>query len=106
MTPAKVTFLALLLAIVSLHPVVGQDEKKDEKPAEKKKEEKAEKVISIFPDKNLEAVVRRTVFAKRDSDEPLTAKDVEKISNRNFIIYFISRWRRHLFNQIPGRQLG
>ena len=35
---------------------------------------------SIFPDKNLEAVVRKYVFEKRNNDEPLTEKDVEKIS--------------------------
>lgn len=34
----------------------------------------------LFPDKNLEAVVRREVFEKRDSKEPLTAKDVENVS--------------------------
>ena len=35
---------------------------------------------SIFPDKNLEAVVRKYVFEKRNNDEPLTEKDVENIS--------------------------
>jgi internalin A len=35
---------------------------------------------SVFPDKNLEAVVRQYVFEKRNSDEPLTEKDVENIS--------------------------
>lgn len=35
---------------------------------------------SIFPDKTLEAVVRRYVFAKRNNQEPLTEKDVENIS--------------------------
>lgn len=34
----------------------------------------------IFPDKNLEAVVRRYVFEKRNNAEPLTEKDVESIS--------------------------
>lgn len=34
----------------------------------------------LFPDKNLEAVVRREVFEKRESKDPLTAKDVENIS--------------------------
>lgn len=41
---------------------------------------KGSREISIFPDKNLEAVVRRSVFSKRGNDEPLTAKDVEKVS--------------------------
>lgn len=35
---------------------------------------------SIFPDKNLEAVVRKSVFEKRYTDQPIVAKDVEKIS--------------------------
>ena len=35
---------------------------------------------SVFPDKNLEAVVRKYVFEKRNNEEPLTEKDVEKIS--------------------------
>ncbi len=34
----------------------------------------------LFPDKALEAVVRKEVFAKRYNDEPLTKEDVEKIS--------------------------
>ena len=34
----------------------------------------------LFPDDNLEKVVRHYVFEKRDNDEPLTEKDVEKIS--------------------------
>jgi Leucine-rich repeat (LRR) protein len=34
----------------------------------------------LFPDKNLEAVVRQSVFAKRDNKEPLNEKDVENIS--------------------------
>ena len=35
---------------------------------------------SIFPDKALEAVVRKSVFEKRNNDQPILAKDVEKIS--------------------------
>src|ERR1043165_6120398 len=38
------------------------------------------KLVSIFPDKNLEKAVRRYVFEKRDNTQPLTANDVEKIS--------------------------
>lgn len=34
----------------------------------------------LFPDKNLESVVRREVFEKRNSKDPLVAKDVENIS--------------------------
>ncbi len=35
---------------------------------------------SIFPDKNLEAAVRREVFEKRNNDQPITADDVKNIS--------------------------
>jgi len=59
----------------------AEDKKADEKVEEQKEEKKeAKQVVSIFPDKNLEEVVRRNVFAKRDNQEPLTAADVEKIS--------------------------
>ena len=34
----------------------------------------------LIPDKNLEVVVRKSVFEKRDNDKPLTAEDLEKIS--------------------------
>lgn len=36
--------------------------------------------VSAFPDKALEKAVRRQVFAKRDSDKPITAADVANIS--------------------------
>ena len=35
---------------------------------------------SIFPDKNLETVVRKYVFEKRNNDQPLTEEDVVNIS--------------------------
>ena len=35
---------------------------------------------SIFPDKALEAVVRKSVFEKRNTNDPILAKDVERIS--------------------------
>lgn len=35
---------------------------------------------SIFPDKNLEAVVRTQVFEKRNTDKPITEEDVVNIS--------------------------
>jgi Leucine-rich repeat (LRR) protein len=35
---------------------------------------------SIFPDKNLETAVRRYVFAKRESSDPITKDDVKDIS--------------------------
>ena len=37
-------------------------------------------VAQIFPDENLEAVVRHYVFEKRHNDEPITADDVANIS--------------------------
>ena len=61
-----------LLCVLLVVPSTFAD---DDKPVEDKPT-----VVSIFPDKNLEAVVRKSVFAKRDNKEPLTAKDVEKIS--------------------------
>ena len=36
--------------------------------------------VSIFPDAKLEQAVRRSVFEKRDNNQPLTEKDVENIS--------------------------
>jgi len=36
---------------------------------------------SVFADKNLEKVVRKYVFAKRNNEEPLTEADVENISS-------------------------
>ena len=36
--------------------------------------------VSVFPDKALESAVRRQVFAKRDTDKPITAADVANIS--------------------------
>ena len=45
-------------------------------PAE---EEKAPEV-SIFPDKNLEDVVRQSVYEKRNTDKPITAEDVVDVS--------------------------
>ncbi len=35
---------------------------------------------SIFPDKNLEAAVRKEVFEKRNNQDPITAEDVKRIS--------------------------
>ncbi len=52
-----------------------KEKKEEEKPAEKKEE-----VKSIFPDKQLEKAVRRQVFAKRETEEPITAEDVRNIS--------------------------
>jgi internalin A len=38
------------------------------------------KPVAIFPDKALEAAVRKQVFAKRDNQEVLTAEDVATVS--------------------------
>jgi hypothetical protein len=65
--------LAALL-IFPLAALAQEEEKKKEAPAEEKP------AASIFPDKNLEAVVRQYVFEKRNNEEPLTEKDVENIS--------------------------
>src|SRR6056297_1689440 len=37
-------------------------------------------VVSIFADEALEEAVRKEVFAKRDTDQPITAEDVARIS--------------------------
>ena len=52
----------------------------EEKKAEEKEAEPEKKPEPIFPDKNLEAVVRQYVFEKRNTEEPITAEDVENIS--------------------------
>ena len=39
--------------------------------------------ISIFPDKNLEAAVRKFVFEKRDNNKPITEADVVSLSTIN-----------------------
>ena len=48
------------------------------KPAEKPAVTNAP--VSVFKDKKLEAAVRRQVFAKRESQDPLTAADVATVS--------------------------
>ena len=48
------------------------------KPAEKPASTNAP--VSVFKDKKLEDAVRRQVFAKRESKEPLTAADVATVS--------------------------
>lgn len=48
------------------------------KPAEKPAATNAP--VSVFKDKKLEAAVRRQVFAKRESQDPLTAADVSTVS--------------------------
>lgn len=76
---ARIGFLAFALTVTIIANFAKAD---DEKPAEEKTAEKVEEKVSppLFPDKNLEAVVRKYVFEKRDNQEPLTEEDVENIS--------------------------
>lgn len=68
------TSTMLLAALFLVGPSSAQD-----KPD--KKEEAPNKVeVSVFADKNFEKAVRKQVFAKRDSDAPLTAEDVRNVS--------------------------
>ncbi len=66
--------LALTLAL-GLGVVNAADTKK-EAPAKKA----APKTKSIFPDKNLEKAVRKQVFAKRNTTDPLTKDDVAQVA--------------------------
>jgi len=72
-------------------------EEKDEKKAEAKAEPEP-KPVSVFPDKNLEAVVRKYVFAKRDNDEPITAEDVKDLSTIDH------KWRKG--KKVRGKEVG
>ena len=60
------TILAALLALAGPCPAADA-------PAEK----------GIFPDKNLEAAVRKQVFEKRDNNKPITETDVANLSTIN-----------------------
>ncbi len=62
------TPLILILALCS--SAMAQEESTDQET----------KPQSIFPDKNLEAAVRKAVFSKRYNDEPILAEDVAQIS--------------------------
>lgn len=72
--PGKLLCVLLLLSGAWLVPIQAQDK-------EEKKEEKKEEAKALFPDKNLEAVVRREVFEKRNKKDPLTKEDVVNISS-------------------------
>jgi len=67
----------LLLASAPL-PAAEPVTKAGAKPADKPAATNAP--VSVFKDKKLEAAVRRQVFAKRESQEPLTAADVATVS--------------------------
>ncbi|MGI8601656.1 MAG: leucine-rich repeat domain-containing protein [Verrucomicrobiales bacterium] len=51
-----------------------------DKPADPPKPETPPPPAKLFPDRALEATVRRSVFAKRENQEPLTEQDVQNIS--------------------------
>ncbi|MGY8690894.1 MAG: hypothetical protein ACKVHP_24545, partial [Verrucomicrobiales bacterium] len=75
----KSTRLLLTTATLLLYPLaaaIAEDKPKEEKEAAE--EQVVE--VSVFPDKAFENAVRKQVFAKRDSDAPLTADDVRNIS--------------------------
>ena len=73
------------LALWTLFLMVGwtgfaqaADEK--DKPKTEEKDEKKADAAPLFPDRILEAVVRQSVFDKRNNDEPLTEDDVRNIA--------------------------
>ena len=77
MNPFRAARYAFLVLLLTSNWVLGEEEKATETA---QTEETKDPVVSIFPDKHLESVVRRNVFEKRDNDEPLTAEDVGRIS--------------------------
>ena len=52
-----------------------------DKPKTEQKDEKKADAAPLFPDRALEAVVRQSVFDKRNNDEPLTEDDVRNIAD-------------------------
>ena len=48
---------------------------------------------SLFADKNLEAIVRKYVFEKRNTDKPLVEDDVKDISSIDFVLELVGDWR-------------
>src|ERR1041385_6222374 len=75
----NLSFTAALIAIALFLPLAA---KAADAPAKTNKTETAtNKVeVSIFPDKNLEAAVRKVVFEKRDNTKPITETDVSSLS--------------------------
>ncbi len=71
-------FATTLLVFTPLHAADDDKAKKDGNKAKAEDTKKKEEVKSIFTDKNFENAVRKQVFAKRDTEEPLTAEDVRK----------------------------
>ena len=69
---------SLCASVLLLAPVPMTAAEPAAKPAEKPASTNAP--VSVFKDKKLEDAVRRQVFAKRESKEPLTAADVATVS--------------------------
>ncbi|MCB1076531.1 MAG: leucine-rich repeat domain-containing protein [Verrucomicrobiae bacterium] len=67
----------VLIAAMSLSVWAAAQEKKAE---DKKPDTPPPAPKSIFPDKALEKAVREQVFAKRNTEDPITAEDVKNIS--------------------------
>src|SRR5687767_15730969 len=66
------------IALLLLACVAGYAAEPETDKSKTNKTEKAE--VSIFPDKKLEAAVRKFVFEKRDNDKPITESDVANLS--------------------------
>lgn len=69
----RIGTLALTVVCALVAPAADKKDAQKETPPAKVE-------VSIFKDKNLEAAVRRYVFEKRDTDKPITADDVAKLS--------------------------
>ena len=66
----------LMALVVGLAPITWSQAQEGEAAA---KEEKAP-AVSAFKDKNLEEVVRHSVYEKRNTDEPITVEDLVDVS--------------------------
>ncbi len=76
-------WLVLALGIVlglGLGPLTIAHGQEPEQPESTEPQEEETKAEPIFPDKALEAAVRRYVFEKRYNDEPIVAEDVRTLS--------------------------
>ena len=74
----RATLSSLCASVLLLASVPMSAAEPAPKPAEKPAATNAP--VSVFKDKKLEAAVRRQVFAKRESQDPLTAADVATVS--------------------------
>ncbi len=69
--------MALLLGMATVNWTQAQEA---EAPAEAEEAPPEVIEVSVFPDKNLEDVVRHSVYEKRNTDKPITAEDVVDVS--------------------------